>query len=489
MKKLILIAAFIGLTVSCTDDITGLNVDTKNPTSTKPEYLFANAQKALVDQMSSTSVNLNVYRLFAQHWTETTYPDESQYDIVTRSIPANTYAALYRDVLKDLKEANKYLDAEVYVGSAQEIADKNTIRKNKKAIIDILMVYSYSVLVDTFGDVPYSEALDLELHPLPKYDDAKIIYKDLLTRLGADVAKLDSGVETFGTQDLIYSGDTDYWKKFANSLRLRMGVNMLDVDAVYANAQIAAAVASGTITSNADNTIFNYQSNTVGNSNPLYADLVVSQRNDFVIANTLVNKMKPLLDPRMPKYYTLSTKTGTYVGGTYGTSNSFANFSHVSPTLAEQTYPGKLFDYSEVEFLLAEAAAKGAAVGGTPASHYNAAITASMEDWGVDAASIATYLAQPTVAYATATGTDKQKIGEQAWIAYFNRGFEAWSSYRRLDFPVLVAPPVVYNNQNTVPVRYTYPSREQQINATNVTAASTAIGGDKLSTKLFWDKF
>jgi hypothetical protein len=348
------------------------------------------------------------------------------------------------------------------------------------------MVYTYSILVDTFGNVPYSEALDIEAYPLPKYDDAKTIYKDLLSRLAVDVSLISSEA-SFGEADIIYAGDASQWKKFANSLRLRLGVNLLDVDAEYAKAQIAAAVASGTIASNADNTNLVYSSASVGNSNPLYADLVVSGRNDFVPANTLVNKMNTLSDPRRAKYFTL--KSGAYSGGTYGTSNNFAGFSHISATLNDQSFPGTIFDYSEVEFLLAEAASKGASVGGTVASHYTAAITASMENWGVASEDISTYLSQPSVAYATATGTDKQKIGEQAWIAYYNRGFEAWSSYRRLDFPVLVAPPVVYNNQTTVPVRFTYPSREQQINATNVTAASTAIGGDKLSTKLFWDKF
>ncbi|MFV8327490.1 SusD/RagB family nutrient-binding outer membrane lipoprotein [Flavobacterium sp. ZS1P14] len=481
MKKLILIIAFIALTVSCSDDITGLNQDTKNPTTTKAEFLFTNAQKAIVDQMVSTSVNLNVYRLFAQHWTETTYPDESQYDITTRTIPANTYQALYRDGLKDLANSRALLNAEAPIAAA-DIAVLN----NKKAIVDIMMVYTYSVLVDTFGDVPYSEALDLEAHPLPKYDDAKTIYKDLLARLATDVSLLSSSAN-FGAADLIYAGDAMKWKKFANSLRLRMGVNMIDVEAPYATAQITAALASGIISSNADNTNLNYLDTSVGNSNPLYADLVVSQRNDFVPANTLVNKMNALTDPRRAKYFTL--KGGVYVGGTYGTSNSFASFSHISATLNDQKFPGTIFDYAEVQFLLAEAAAKGVAVGGTAATHYTAGITASMQNWGVDAADILTYLALPSVAYATATGSDKRKIGEQAWIALYNRGFEAWTSVRRLDFPALVAPAVTYNNQTTVPVRYTYPSREQQLNATNVTAAATAIGGDKLSTKLFWDKF
>lgn len=481
MKKIILTIAFIALSVSCSDDITGLNQDTKNPTTTKAEFLFTNAQKAIVDQMVSTSVNINVYRLFVQHWTETTYPDESQYDITTRNIPANTYGALYRDGLKDLKEAQSLLNAEAPIATT-DIA----ILNNKKAIVDIMMVYAYNVLVDTFGDVPYSEALDLEAHPLPKYDDAETIYKDLLARLATDVS-LISDNDNFGDADLIYGGDASKWKKFANSLRLRLAVNMHDVDPSYAATHITAAVASGTISSNDDNTNLHYLDTSVGNSNPLYADLVVSQRNDFVPANTLVDKMNALTDPRRAKYFTL--KNDAYIGGIYGSSNSFASFSHISGTLNDQKFPGTIFDYAEVEFLLAEAVSKGVAVGGTVESHYNAAITASMENWGVDSADITTYLALPSVAYATATGTAKQKIGEQAWIALFNRGFEAWTSYRRLDFPVLSAPAVTYNSQTTVPVRYTYPSREQQINATNVTAASTAIGGDKLSTKLFWDKF
>ena len=108
-----------------------------------------------------------------------------------------------------------------------------------------------------------------------------------------------------------------------------------------------------------------------------------------------------------------------------------------------------------------------------------------MSYWGVSGGAIATYLAQPSVDYATATGTWKQKIGEQAYLALYNRGFECWTSFRRLDFPALVAPADA--NETEVPTRLTYPAREETLNATNVEAASTAIGGNTLTTKLFWD--
>jgi hypothetical protein len=481
MKKIVLTLAFIALTVSCTDNITGLNVDTKNATSTKPEYLYSNAQKALVDQMVSTSVNLNVFRLFAQQWTETTYPDESQYDITTRTIPDAHFRILYKDVLRDLQESRKLLDAEVAVGPSQ-IAVLN----NKKAMVDILMAYTFSVLVDTFGNVPYSEALDISAHPLPKYDDAQTIYKDLIARLTADSGMLNAGEGSFGEADLIYGGDAGQWKKFANSLKLRMAINMADVDFAYASAQILSAKAAGIFTSNADDANLQYLP-LQPNANPLYADLVVSGRNDFVPANTIVDKMNALNDPRRPMYFTL--KGGVYVGGVYGSSNGWANFSHVGTALSDPTFPGTILDYTEVSFLLAEASARGIAVGGTTASLYNAAIDASMQNVGVDAASRAAYMAQPSVAYATATGTWQQKIGEQAWLALYNRGFEAWTSYRRLDFPNLLPPATTYNGLTAVPKRYSYPSREQTLNATNVNAAITAIGGNTLLGKVFWDKF
>ena len=482
MKKIFFIVAFASITLSsCSDDITDANVDSKSPTTTKPEFLFTNAQKTLIDQMVSTSVNQNVFRLFSQYWTETTYPDESQYDITTRTIPDFHFRTLYRDVLRDLKETKSLLDKENAATPSELI-----VLNNKKAIVDILSAYAYSVLVDTFGNVPYSQALNIEIYPNPKYDDAKTIYKDLIARLTADSALLTSSTNSFGDADLVYSGNTSNWKKFANSLRLRLAINIDDVDHAYATAQITSAVAAGLISSNSENTDLNYLS-LQPNANPLYADLVVSGRNDFIPANTIVNKMNTLLDPRRSKFFNFKSGTTTYIGGIYGSSNGFANFSHINDILADPTFAGTIFDYAEVEFLLAEAVERGITVGGTAQSHYNSAITASMLDWGVLASDITIYLAQPNVAYTTAVGTWKQKIGEQAWIGLYNRGFEAWTSYRRLDFPALAVPTTTYNNLTVVPKRYSYPSNEQTLNSANVSAASSAIGGNTLSNKIFWD--
>lgn len=484
MKKIASILSVFILLISCSDDLTNLNKDTKNPTIVPAGSLFTNAEKNLVDQLTSTNVNNNVFRLFVQNWTETTYTDESNYDIATRTIPDTHWAILYRDVLQDLKESKKVLLTETYDGTAAEINEKNLIRINKLAEIEILTVYAYSVLVDTFGNVPYSQALNIASYPNPKYDDAQIIYKDLLTRLSAAVATMNTSYGGFAGSDLIYDGNVSKWKGFANSLRLKLAINMDDVDHTYATTAALAAVASGVLTNAGDNAALKYLP-VQPNTNPIYVDVVASDRNDFVPTSTIIDQMNILADPRRAEYFT--KYLGAYVGGTPGDSNNYFVKSHIGERIVKPTFEALIMDYSEVEFLLAEALARGIAVGGTITGHYNNAVTASLTYWNVSNANIATYLAQPSVAYATAAGTWQQKIGEQAYLALYNRGLETWTSYRRLDFPVLTAPADALVPQ--VPTRYTYPAAEQTLNSSNNNAAAAAIGGDELTTKIFWDKF
>lgn len=486
MKKIFIILLTAATFSSCSDDIEKLNVNVKDPSNVPGEALFTSAQKSLVDQMTNTNVNNNVIRLIDQYFTETVYTDESNYDLVTRTIPEQHWQFLYKDVLKDLDQSAKNITA-TPLGLTENPLDK----QNKLAIIEVLNVYTYAILVETFGNIPYSQALNLN-YKTPKYDDGLTIYKDLISRLNNAIGKLNTGGKSFGGNDRIYGGDVAKWIKFANTLKLRLGITISDIPAESALAQATVSSAAPFVfTSNLDNADLKYLTATP-NTNPLYVDLVASGRSDFVPANTLVDAMNALQDPRRAKYFDDNVDDPTtpeieYIGGENGASNSFANKTHITPTIQAPDYPGTILDYAETEFLLAEAAERS--LYGTPADaegHYNAAITASILDWGGTAADATTYLANPAVAYATATGTWKQKIGTQSWIAYYNNSFEGWSSYRRLDFPVLVAPADAVSD---VPLRYTYPIIEQSLNKASYTAASAAIGGDAVETKLFWDKF
>jgi hypothetical protein len=173
-----------------------------------------------------------------------------------------------------------------------------------------------------------------------------------------------------------------------------------------------------------------------------------------------------------------------YYGGRYGFSNAYANYSHVSAKIIAPTFEGLLMDYAEVEFLLAEAIERGYTVPGTAAGHYTNAVTASITYWGGTTAQATAYLAQPAVAYATATGTYKQKIGTQKWIALNNRGWDSWLEWRRLDQPVLLPPTGL---GLTIPRRMIFPVSEQTVNGSQWATAAAKYSNDSPNTKLFWD--
>jgi hypothetical protein len=469
MKKYLLIISSLFI-ASCTSDesFENLNRDPNNPTQVSSDALFTSATKSLFDQMESTNVNTNVFRLLSQYWTETTYIDESNYDFNTRNIPQNHWGEMYRDILYDLQDA------------------KNLATTDKqKAMISVIEVYAWQQMVDTFGDIPYFDALQGAAEPTPAYDDDAAIYADLLVRINDAIAGLNGAGAGFTGADIIFNGDIAKWNKFANSVKLKLAMRMADADNATAQTAAQQAVAAGVLASNADNVTLEYLP-TTPNTNPLWVDLVQSGRSDFVVTNTVVDYMNTLADPRRAIYFDDNLGDGVYVGGPYGDNNTFANYSHIGEVMHDPTFRGVLLDFSEVQFLLAEAVERGYSVGGTAATHYTAGITASMTDWGVAAADITTYLAQPAVAYGTATGTWKQKIGKQFWLAMYNRGFEGWCVYRKFDAPTMN---VAAESGLPVPTRYTYPLNEPTLNKTNYDAAVTAIGGDLQTTKVFWDKF
>ncbi len=473
MKKYLLIFIASSSIVACTKNIEDYNDQTKMASTAPPPALFSNAVRNLTDVLTSTNVNTNVFRLVEQHWTTTTYADEPNYDFFTRNIPQNWWTILYKDVLSDLAECKRLLPS--YAGPTQGA------KMNQAAIADIMEVYTYSVLVNTFGNVPYSKALDYS-NLFPAYDDAKTIYDDLLKRLDADIAALNVAEKGFdASQDLLYGGNVAAWAKFANSLKLRMAMTLADVDAAKAKSAVEAADGKA-FTSASDNALFKYESLTP-NNNPIWTDIIQSKRQDFIAANSLVDKLKELNDPRLTKYFQ-PNDAGAYVGGTPGTTNTFSLFAKAAAKISTMDFPALLLDYVEIEFYRAEAIERGFNISGTAEQHYNNAITASIIYWGGTSAEAAAYLANNAVAYTSASGDYKQKIGIQKWIALYNRGYETWTENRRLNYPVLKPPA---SPRTGFPNRFTYPANEQTLNGLHYTDAAKAIGGDEVETKIFWD--
>jgi hypothetical protein len=450
-------------------------------------YLFSNAQKALGDQIASTNVNLNIFKLWAQYWTETTYTDEANYDIVTRTIADNTFQVFYRDILVDLKEARRVISAEVPITDIE-----TTNRQNRLYIIDLVEAYAYNYLLETFGDIPYTEALDIE-NISPKYDDAQTIYLDLLSKVktATDGIVDDAEIGGFGVADLFFGRpeftDTDLtmWKKFGNSLQVKMAITLADVDEGTSRTYIESAAPGAFQEGEAATMIYPGGSN----SNPLYLDMVASGRDDFVPANTIIDIMNDLEDPRRDDYFFANSEDSTYTGGVYGESSPFGQLSHVADPILDPTFPVTFIDYTEIQFYLAEAAARGFSVGQTAEEYYNEAIRSSIVDWGGTEEEATEYLANPEVAYGTPSGDEwRDKIGTQAWLAFYTRGLEGYTIWRRLDAPTFNIAPTI-QSEDEIPLRFTYPINEQTLNASNYSAAAAAIGGDELTTPLFWDVY
>ncbi|WP_439557675.1 SusD/RagB family nutrient-binding outer membrane lipoprotein [Dyadobacter sp.] len=486
MKRLIIFFLPILLMTACVDSLDDYNVDAKRPSEVPPVTLFSNALKGLADTLTSPNVNVNNYRLYVQHWATTTYLDEPRYNVTARTVPQAFWQGIYKGVISDLNEARRLLNEDEFIVPAN--------RDVQLAQIEVVEVMAWAALVNTFGNIPYSEALNPD-NVLPKYDDAQTVYNDLLARLDVAIPKFSTNGVGFENGDLLYEGDLSQWVKFSNSLKLKLAMIIADSDPAKAKTLVAQA-APNVFTSNNDNAAFPYIStppnyNVIAqNLNPLY-----TSRQDFVASATIVNPMNELNDPRRAAFFT--DIDGKYVGGNYGFSNTYSAFSHVGDNIIEPDLEGLLLDYSEVEFLLAEAVERGF-IAGSAAAHYNKGVGASIEYWmsniGQPAAAITaatnTYLAQPKVAYTTAAANWKEKIGFQKWLALYNRGWEAWVEWRRLDFPKLL-PPTGGNAPAglAIPTRMIYPINEQTLNGANREAAATAIGGDVVTTKLWWDKF
>ncbi|NQW24814.1 MAG: SusD/RagB family nutrient-binding outer membrane lipoprotein [Cryomorphaceae bacterium] len=467
MKKIFTAAAAALVIASCTSDLSSLNVNSKAPEQVPAGALIANSTVSLTDYLTSVNVNLNNFILWSQHWTQTTYTDESNFLYNGRDVNGNTFDAMYATVLRDLSDARKFIEAD----------DKllASYKENQLAIVEVMEVYTYHVLVDIFGDVPYSEAIGDDV--TPKYDNDAEIYTDLVSRLLAAHSVL-GGDNGLGSYDLIYGGDSDSWKKFAASLALKLAIRAADVNP-SAQSVASAAVAAGVFTSSSDNAMLSYTSSPP-NTNPLWDDLVQSGRADFCAANTFADVLNGLNDPRRGSYFRNLDSAGGVIGAAYGLASSYANHSQPGDALEDATRAAALMDFTEVEFLLADAAARGWSVGGTAADHYAAAVTSSIEDWGGSATDAAAYLAQTDVAWDATMW--KERIGVQKWIAMYTRGNEAWATQRMYDYPAMN---VAVEALISTPTRMSYGIDEYSLNFTNVSAARG--GNDDQMGKVFWD--
>jgi hypothetical protein len=467
MKKLFTAASAALLIASCTSDLSSLNENSKAPVQVPAGTLIANATVDLSDYLASVDVNLNNFTLWSQHWTQTTYTDESNYEYNQRDVNGNTFDRLYANVIRDLQDAKGLIEVDAVL--------LPQVKANQLAVADLLQVYAYHVLVDIHNDVPYSEAIGDVV--TPKYDAAAAIYTDLVTRILTAHSTL-AGDNGLGSFDLVYGGDANAWKKFAASLALKLAVRAADVDPT-AQTVAETAAAAGVFTSSADNASMSYTASPPY-TNPLWNSLVQSGRTDFCASNTIAGIMNAHNDPRRGVYFRNLDSLGDLMGGVYGQNSAYNSHSQPGDAVEVPTLTAHFMSFSEVSFLLADAAQRQWNVVGTAAEHYANGVNASMAQWGVSETEAAAYLAQPTVAWDPTVW--KECIGHQKWLAMYTRGNEAYNTIRTYDYPVMNIADVA---QRFVPNRMSYGVDEYSLNTTNVEAANG--GSDADTDKVFWD--
>lgn len=479
MKKSLLILgiAAAGLFSSCDENLADLNTDPKNPIEVEPEVLFTYGQYGIVKQIVDIDYNANVGRLWANYLTQTTYIQESAYDAANRDVGGSLWDNIYTESLYELKEAKEILK------SREVSAALTPERDNKLAMISIMEVYAYQYLVDNFGAIPYTEALDIN-NVTPVYDEGEYVYSAIIDSLDVAIANLDAGAPGFSSStDILYGGDITAWKKFANSIKLKIGMRLADSNPSLASTLVSEAVQAGVFESNEDNAVYAF-STSQPYTNPIYDYFEVDSRaSDFVVTQFFIDMLEGVNDPRMDVYFDDNIAAG-YVGGDYGASgNAYAELTHVNESFWRADLPGTILDYSLVSFLMAEAVERNF-ISGSAAEHYENGIRASFEAWGLTDVQATLYIAQPSVNYLTAAGDFKEKIGKQKYIALFDQGHEAWTEARRLDAPQLLT---AISNGVENPKRLIFPTNEPLINTTNYNAASQTLGGDKTSSAIFWD--
>lgn len=459
--------------ISCKKGLEKINQDPNFSQTAQPDFLLTAAIKTTADTYWGTTNNMNSSLLFVQYWSKIQYTDADRYIFSN-----NDFQELWTvGFSKSIANFNQII----------QLADKQE-NANYKGVALVLRSWVFSLLTDAYGDIPYKQSSRIDAYLTPAYDTQKDVYEGLLNDLKTAQADLDpNGKAILG--DVIYNNKIELWKKFANSLRLRIALRIADREPELSKQVLTDIQNEGGSFINDNNEIAQLVYQNSPNQNPI--SNLFDTRDDYRISKTIVDKLIQLHDPRLPVYSakTQTATTQTYVGIPNGLLVGDASNLGFTKTSKPGTYftdphaPAVIISYAEVLFDRAEAAARGF-TNENASDLYLQAIKASLKQYGISDESIATYTAQDAIQYDS--NNFKKSIGEQKWIALFGEGLEAFAEWRRLDYPQL-QPAVAGVLNGKIPTRFIYPGSEQSLNGQNYKAAVSDQGADVLTTKLWFD--
>lgn len=424
---------------------------------------------------------------------------------------------------------------------------------NSVAVAKIWRVFTQASGVDFFGPIPFASYKETEDNP--PYMSVENSYSEFFRELDEAIALIDkkhsNSPFTDPASDIIFSNNMSKWRRFANSLRLRLAMRLSEVNPSLCSTEVGKALTSGVMESLVDNAYlppkadgswgadYNYTMFQITWSTPIvmtstfeklvtniggvdFPTNIVNQRNGISGTSTPLSNVYPAkVDPRATVMYDPAFETGDWKSVPYGLSSTNNNAGEYRRVLHAEMgfvmkngapYKNRPYDvmlYEEVCFLKAEAFLRGFAQGDAKAE-YEKGVRSSLTTWGV-AANADSYLASTdknmagtSANYDDQTGdgnTALEKIITQKYIAAFpDVAMESWNDKRRLNLPrfdVALERNELYYDPNNKDIkdpknfikRVQYPQQEAQINKTEYDKGVALLGGaDDVTTPLWWDK-
>lgn len=501
---------------ACKKDFEEINTDPVNTPNSLPQQLLA---PALVNTVTA---NMLRNRNFNNELMQVTV-DLSNSD-------ASTFRYQFRNTVSDYLWNAWYLQLTNFKDLYTQASDSITLNTSYQGISLICQSWIYSMLTDTYGDIPYSESNQgRQGIAEPAFDRQKDIYHDIFARLEQANTLLAANTTIQASSDPVYGGNVANWRKFGNSLYLRLllrlsGKAEVGDSCIAKIKEIVDTKASSypIISSNAESAILKWTG--IAPYTSPYVNNVRDQ--DFrspAIASFFIDHLRNWGDPRIDistygngsvnRWGIAQGSNGFsgvesgYIPGT-GESKQSYFYSRDQQTVSLQNDPltGMIMNYAEIQFILAEAAAKGWIQGSAQSFWENgilSSITLWLPNWPnptalgtppltpvtVKSPEFRQYLSNADIAWDESASLNEkmEQIHLHKYYALFLTDLQQWFEYRRTGHPILPKGTGLGNN-GIMPARMAYPVYIQSANPTNYKKAIEAQGPDEISTEMWWQK-
>jgi hypothetical protein len=484
--KVLILTAF--LFAACTDGFEKINVDKNLP-------LEANSGQLLTSTIfDGLNPHLNVqFDLTNQIMQYKVFRNSNELDAYNFVSGAGTFESFWKAAYHIIQDSNESIAS----------AEENELNAYVGAGKTIIAFYLAS-LTELWIDVPYSKGASGLDNIQPSYDKQQDIYPQILKLLEDANTALANDTEGFVLDgDILFDGDVMLWRKMANSLRLRYLLRLANQGSVNAASQINTIISEPStypiIESNDEAAIYDFTGVSPNTSSfslrTTLSGLSPSVRFVNVLDGVDANDDADD-DPRLAFFASkpigdgITPYDGPFVGVFNGTTREVAQGTGGNAEIYASQFTSRFQDdrglldfvfisYAEVQFILAEARLNNWITTSTAQSYYESGIAANLEYWSLTMPS--DFLTRTDVVWDDNLDT----LMNQKWIAmFFNNTLEMWGDHKRTDLPNLIPGPLATTVTNgVIPTRVFYPALEQSVNADNYNAASSSIGGDKITVR------